>query len=125
MEEANIRKVIQTAYIEGIHNEQNPEKVESGFHPEFQIFLRRGTDIARAGYEAMLNGVIAQRERDPSSGAVPVEGHVVILEINGDAAIARVDLSKDGVIGCVDYLSLYRFEDGWKIVSKVYQPQAQ
>jgi len=121
--ESEIHDVIQKAYIEGIHNEQDPEKVWGGFHPEFRIFMRRqGDEVARAGAEAMLQGVIRQREANPASGAVPVVGTVKVLDIDGTTAVVRVDLSRDGVVGCTDYLSLHRFDDGWKIVSKVYQP---
>ena len=123
MSEREIHEVIQRAYIEGIHNEQDAEKVWSGFHPEFRIFMRRqGGEVVRAGADAMLQGVIRQRETNPASGAVPVVGTVKVLDIDGTTAVVRVDLSRDGVVGCTDYLSLHRFDDGWKIVSKVYQP---
>jgi len=48
---------------------------------------------------------------------------VKVLDIDGTTAVAEADLSRNGVVGCKDYLSLHRFDDGWKIVSKVYQPQ--
>jgi ketosteroid isomerase-like protein len=37
------------------------------------------------------------------------------------AAVARVEVHRDGKHIFTDYLSLYRFADGWKIVGKIFQ----
>ena len=122
MSEQAIREVIQTAYIEGIHNEQDQDKVHAGFHSEFRMFMRRDGDIAHVDRDTILNGVIRQRKNNPASGQPPIECDISVLDIDEKAAVARINLKRDGVVGCVDYLSLYKFDDGWKIVSKIYQP---
>lgn len=42
-------------------------------------------------------------------------------ESSTHAAVARVELWRDGKHTFTDYLSLYRFDDGWKILGKIFQ----
>ena len=42
------------------------------------------------------------------------------IDITGSAAVARVELYRDFKHIFTDYLSLYRFDDGWKIVGKIF-----
>ena len=43
------------------------------------------------------------------------------MDVTGKAAVARVELFRDGKHVFTDYLSLYQFADGWKIVAKIFQ----
>jgi hypothetical protein len=43
-----------------------------------------------------------------------------IVELTGNAAIARIELFKDGKHIFTDFMSLYKFDDGWKIVNKIF-----
>ena len=43
------------------------------------------------------------------------------MDVTGNAATVRLELYRDGKHAFTDYLSLYRFPDGWKIVSKTFQ----
>jgi hypothetical protein len=38
----------------------------------------------------------------------------------GTAGLARVELFEDGRHRCTDYLGLYKTDDGWRIVSKLF-----
>ena len=46
------------------------------------------------------------------------------VDVTGDAAVVRLELYRDGKHTFTDYLSLYRFADGWKIVSKTFHLHA-
>jgi hypothetical protein len=43
-----------------------------------------------------------------------------VVEISGTAAFCRVELSREGRHLFTDFLALYRFADGWKIVGKSF-----
>ncbi len=43
-----------------------------------------------------------------------------MIDITGTAAVVRLELFRDGVHVFTDYLSLYKFSEGWKIVSKIF-----
>jgi hypothetical protein len=43
-----------------------------------------------------------------------------LVEVTGTAAICKVELTRGGKLVFTDYLALYKFEDGWKIVGKSF-----
>ena len=43
-----------------------------------------------------------------------------LVEVTGTAAICKVELTREGKLAFTDYLQLYRFADGWKIVGKSF-----
>jgi hypothetical protein len=43
------------------------------------------------------------------------------VDVTGEAAVVRLELHRGGKHTFTDYLSLYRFPEGWKIVSKTFQ----
>jgi hypothetical protein len=45
----------------------------------------------------------------------------VFVDVTGNAAIAKIEVFKDSRHVYTDYMSLYKFKDGWKIVNKIYQ----
>ena len=45
---------------------------------------------------------------------------IPMVSVSGDAAVAKVMIYRDDKLIYSDYMSLYKFEDGWKIVAKIY-----
>ena len=43
-----------------------------------------------------------------------------MIDITGKAAIVKIELRIEGKHKYTDYLSLYKFNEGWKIVNKIY-----
>ena len=43
-----------------------------------------------------------------------------MIDISKDVAVTRLDYLEGGQKTYVDYISLYKYETGWKIVSKIY-----
>lgn len=43
-----------------------------------------------------------------------------MIEVVGNAAVAKVELYREDKKIFTDFLSLYKFEEGWRIVSKIY-----
>jgi hypothetical protein len=119
-EKEAIIKVIESAYVQGIHNARDIENIGKGFHPGFNLL-----GIDQAGNLTMLpiytweasvrRGVEAGR-----TPAVQTTAKYPLIDISGSAAVARVELYREGKQIFTDYLSLYKFPEGWKIVSKIY-----
>jgi hypothetical protein len=45
---------------------------------------------------------------------------IKFVDVTGNSAMAKVELSKNNKLTYTDYLSLLKFEKNWKIVGKVY-----
>jgi hypothetical protein len=43
------------------------------------------------------------------------------IDVTGNAAMAKIELYQKDKKLFTDYLQLYKFEEGWRIVSKIYQ----
>jgi len=116
----DIRRVIERAYIERIHQEQDDAKVKAGFHPEFRMLVRRDAEILKVDPETFLAKVKERRETDPGVFEGELTYDIPLIDVEGTAAVARIELSRGGKHLFTDYQLLYRFEDGWKIVSKIF-----
>jgi hypothetical protein len=42
------------------------------------------------------------------------------VDVEGRAAVAKLEVYKSGVYFSTDYMLLYRFSEGWRIVSKIF-----
>jgi hypothetical protein len=42
------------------------------------------------------------------------------VDVTGNVAISKIEFYEGGKKKFIDYLSLIKFEDGWKIVSKIF-----
>lgn len=121
-DEEQIKKVIMDSYINGIHNRTMVEEISKGFHPCF-VLLGIGNDKSTVTLLPIYNWletVKARKEKD-GPAANKVECDFKSIDITGTAAVAKIVLSVQGKNIFTDYLGLYKFKEGWRIVNKIYQ----
>ena len=118
---ADVREVVETSYINGAFNDLDPDAMRAGFHPDFAIFWAEGEDIGRYPIDTWADGV-AKQKADPGfdPAANKWEHELPSIDVTGGVAAVKVELSKDGKLVYTDYLSLIKFDSGWRIVAKVY-----
>ena len=117
-DEEAIRTVIQEAYIDGLENLKDLDKTRAGFHPKFVLLTLRDGEMTGLPIAEW----IASAEKRKAEGQEP-RGTVArfpSIDITTSAAVARVELYRDSEFIFTDYLSLYKFDDGWKIVGKIF-----
>ena len=66
--------------------------------------------------------MVEQRQKNPAPTKSKIEYKIPLVDVTGNAAVAKVEIYKDSKHIYSDYMSLYRFDDGWKIVNKIFQP---
>jgi len=119
--EAEVKALIEQSYINGAFNDLDPEAMKQGFHEEFAIFSPDGEKISKYPIDRWVESV---RARKNSANFNPEENRweheFVSVDVTGHSAAAKINLHKDGKHVYTDYLSLLKFESGWKIVAKVY-----
>ena len=119
--EAEIKELVSKSYIHGAFNELNPEAMVNGFHKEFAIFSSKGEELSRYEIEDWVAGVKKRQDSpdfDPKNNVW--DSKFAIVDVTGNSAVAKVELSHDGKHVYTDYLSLLKFDTGWKIVAKIY-----
>jgi hypothetical protein len=119
--ETEVKELIEAAYIHGAFNELNPDAMANGFHKDFAIFSAKGEELSRYEIEDWVAGVQKRKESEKFDPKNNVWDHkFAIVDVTEYSAIAKVELSNDGKHVYTDYLSLLKFDTGWKIVAKVY-----
>lgn len=118
-EENAIKKVIQEAYIDGLQNLGNIQTIRDGFHPDFEMLVFRNGQMSKLPIGTWIERV-EQRKANPSTTPPNITGKFLDVEITGTVAMVKLELHRNGNRIFTDYISLYKFEDGWKLVSKVY-----
>ena len=119
-DKAAIRETITTAYIKGIHTDWDVELIKSGFHPAFIMFIYEEGGIRKLAIDEWTKSIERKKQTMPEGPDYEITGEIPMVDVTGNAAVARVELYKDKVHIYSDYMSLYKFDDGWKIVGKIY-----
>jgi len=110
-----VKATVQTAYIEGLNNEKNVDKIWSGFHPDFQLLYVRNDTLNSFSIQQWVAGV----ERNPEPPEIPARAEFTAVNVAGNAATVQFEVYRGNVHVFSDFMSLYRFSDGWKIVNKI------
>ncbi len=118
---ADIKNVIEKSYFNGAFNGLDTKSMKDGFHPDFAIFSPKGNEISKYPIATWVKG-IEKWKTDPKfdKKKAKMECKIVSLDVTGVCASAKIEASKNGKLIYTDYLSLLKFENGWKIVAKVY-----
>ncbi len=121
-EQQAVVDVVTSAYVDGIHNFRDPVAIRKGFHPDFEMLILKDGKLEKLPIAKWIERIEAQnlKEPPPTDGKRSTFAAFPSVEVTGSAAVARVELNRDGRLVFTDYLSLYRFADGWKIVGKIF-----
>ena len=120
VEKEAIRQVIENAYIRGIHGNQDEETVRSGFHRDFRMLVLRDDRIDKVSVDEWFDRIEAMKADNPVLWSAETTYSFLLVDVARYAAVAKLDVYRGDVHFSTDYMLLYKFEDGWKIVSKVF-----
>lgn len=120
-EEEAIKEKILNGYVHGAFNELNPEAMTDTFHEDFAIFSPNGEDIRKYPISTWVEST-RERKADPEFKAEDNvwEHKFKKVDVSGHAAAVELELYRNGDHVFTDYLSLLKFDNGWKVVAKVY-----
>lgn len=118
-EEEAVKQVVSSAYVGGIHNGGPIEDIRNGFHPTFNMLRLMNNEVKPLSIEEWITNIEKSRkENGPPS--VKTESKFISIDVTGTAAIVELELFRDNKKIFTDYLVLYKFNEGWKIVSKTF-----
>jgi Putative lumazine-binding len=114
-----VEAVVRSAYVEGVHARPSAAAMRQGFHPDFRMFTLRAGALATVtldDWAGRIEKAAAERKAPPPE----VKADFTRIDVTGNAAVAQVQIHRGGKHVFTDFLSLYRFPDGWKIVGKIF-----
>lgn len=115
-----IKELINKAYIEGLHNGGNLDETRKGFHPGFDLLILKNNQMEKLPIYNWIESSEKRRKENPTPPAIKTTVNFVNIDITGTSAVAKIELLREGKLIFTDYLSLYKFEEGWKVVGKIY-----
>jgi hypothetical protein len=115
-----IRRVIEKAYIRGIHETQDEATVRSGFHPDFCMAVLQGDEMIKVGLDEWFERIQVLKAENPDLWSAETTCEFLLIDVAGDAAAVKLDVYKGETFFSTDYMLLYRFAEGWRIVSKIF-----
>jgi hypothetical protein len=118
-EASAIREVMNHSYVDGIQNLKGAEVIRPGFWDGFEMFMLVDGQIEKLPLEMWIERVEGQRAQNPQHEH-PVRANYLNIDVTGTAASVGLELWRGDDKIFTDYFQLYRFDDGWKIVSKIF-----
>jgi hypothetical protein len=115
-----VKTVVREAYVHGIQIDRDVAAIRKGFDPTFNILMMKDDAISEYPIDTWIEAIEASLETNPGPREYLTTYGFPMVKVTGNAAVVQVELYRDGVHFFTDYLSLYKFSDGWKIVSKIY-----
>jgi hypothetical protein len=101
-------------YIKG-HKTGDPEFMKKAFHTEGNLIFIRDGKYATRSFAEYIGGMSGKPAADEAKRKRAIE----MVEVTGDAAIAKVTLDYPAVY-FVDYFALLKIDGVWKIVNKSF-----
>jgi len=113
-----IVELIENSYVGAAHNTIDIDVLKKGFHEKFtwQGFHHGRlavTDLRQ--WILLLNREKSIRPDWNNRTTAEIE----VIGIEGDAAVAKVEIYNHRIHDFTDFLSLYKFTDGWKITNRI------
>lgn len=121
-----VTSLVEKAYLNGAFNDLDTKAMASGFHEDFAIFSASGEKIDRYPIARWIEAVEKRKNSadfDPASQKYTYK--MPSVDVTGGSAAVKVELFQNGEHIYTDYLSLLKFDTGWRIVAKVYHYHKQ
>ena len=118
---SDVKAVIQSAYVDGVHVKLDPTAMRKGFHPDFRMLVLKDGKMTAVTLEEWITRMENGAKKNPDAPRPAIKAEFPMINATGNAAVARVEIYRDGKHTFTDYLSLYKFPDGWMIVGKIFQ----
>jgi len=120
-----IKNAIQTAYVDGLCNNADEDAINKGFHPGFElVYAGKGNSLWRLPIYNWIEMAKAGKEKGNkySFQNEHTTMKFLFIDIAGNVAITKIEFYEGESLNYIDYLSLMKLEDGWKIISKIAHP---
>lgn len=120
-----IKQVIQTAYVDGLCNNADEDAVKKGIHAGFELlYTRSGNTLWKLPIYNWIEMAKQGKEKGHKYSFQNEYTTVkfLFIDITGKVAMAKIEFYEGKELNYIDYLSLIKFEDGWKIVGKIAHP---
>lgn len=117
-----VKKVIINAYINGIHGNLEMQAITAGFHKDFAMLVPENDSLKKVSVTEWIEFITNKAKiENPDLWNSETEYIFDFVDITNNAASVKIQVYKGDKHFSTDYMLLYRFPTGWKIVSKIFE----
>lgn len=113
-----IEAVITSSYIEPLYQQGDPDKIRDGFHEEFHMYILHQGEFMIRTRDEWIERIKRSRANDPEPRNF--SWHFDMIDAQDQTAIVKLSIKENNKLKYVDYLTLYKFEEGWKVITKQF-----
>jgi hypothetical protein len=118
-DKAAIKKVVEDCYLQVVFGTKEIAELEKGFHADFNMYVLHQNQIdkrSREVWEQRLRKVRAENRQSKRHYTHDFK----LIDVTDYTGLVKLEIYGDGKLEYTDYLTLYKFEDGWKIMTKLF-----
>ncbi len=84
------------------------------------MLVLSNNEIDKVNVDEWLKRVAEMKEKDTELWKSETSYGFRLVDVTRNAAVAKLDVYKGTTQFSTDYMLLYKFKEGWKIVSKIF-----
>lgn len=115
-----IKDVIEQSYFEVVYGGKDLTELAKGFHEEFDMYVLYDNRIDKRSLQKWTERLENVRARNAQAKKPQYAFEVKLIDVTGPTGFAKIEIYADGKLKYTDYLSLYKFKEGWKIIAKLF-----
>lgn len=115
-----VKNLIEESYIKGALNEMNTPAMRIGYHKDFAIFFEENGELKKLPLEIWIQLIEGYKKSGENDGLRNFKVEFLSIEVTETAAFVKLNLTRKGELIFTDYITLLKFGNTWKIVTKIY-----
>ena len=113
-DEDAVKAVIVDGYIVGMHVNRDADAARAALHPEFIMHVSRDGNVRQVTIDQWTSRLSGEKNENE------VTYEFDWVDVTDAVAKAKLRVFVNGEHVFTDYMGLYKFDDGWKIVNKIF-----
>ena len=119
-EKDRIRQLLENVYVRDMYMKTTREALSREFDDVFHMLVPEIDGRSNEIVSLRWDGLDQLRANHPKAVDPETRFEFPFIDVVGDAGVARVDVYRGERHVYSDYVSLYRVQGAWRLVSKVY-----
>lgn len=113
-----IKNLVVKSYLKPLYQEDDLSNIEEGFHEKFHMYVLYKGEFYIRNRTEWINTIKGVRERNLPEKVSTWEFNQI--DVAGQTAIVKLTVYEEGKLKYIDYLTLYNFAGGWKVITKQF-----
>ena len=119
-DEERVRQLLEDVYVRDMYMKESREALAREFDDVFQMLVPELDGRSNEPVSLRWDGLDELRSNHPKAVMPDTRFEFPLVDVVGHAAMARVDVFHGATHIYSDFVSLYRVEGDWRLVSKVF-----